>query len=145
MISAVIAALNRERLIGEDIESVLRQVGAVNEIMVVDKPGVPNEATLKSLPTAFTAMAPRCREMILVDYSKLVGNWRAKYLQGKGHVKIQLIDKPAFPNVASNPVDFAFANGVFEHVDTDDTDCFLTRLADLDAQKPDAEESETNR
>ena len=68
---------------------------------------------------------PRCREMILVDYSKVVCDWLTTYLQGKGRVRVCLIDKPGFPEVADNSVDFAFANGVFEHIDPDETDWFL--------------------
>jgi SAM-dependent methyltransferase len=68
---------------------------------------------------------PRCREMILVDYSKLVCDWLAEYLSGKGRVQIHLIDQPSFPDVATDSVDFAFANGVFEHIDPDETDWFL--------------------
>jgi SAM-dependent methyltransferase len=68
---------------------------------------------------------PRCHEMILVDYSELVCNWLREYLKGKGRFRVQHIDRPAFPLVPDASVDFAFANGVFEHIDLDDTDFFL--------------------
>jgi SAM-dependent methyltransferase len=68
---------------------------------------------------------PRCHEMILVDYSELVCNWLREYLEGKGRFRVHHIDRPAFPGVPNASVDFAFANGVFEHIDPDDTDFFL--------------------
>jgi len=68
---------------------------------------------------------PRCREMILVDYSKVVCDWLRRYLQGKGRIQIHHIDKPAFSLVPDGSVDFAFAYGVFEHIDNDETDFFL--------------------
>jgi SAM-dependent methyltransferase len=68
---------------------------------------------------------PRCHEMILVDYSELVCNWLREYLKGRGRFHVHHIDKPAFPLVPDASVDFAFANGVFEHIDQDDTDFFL--------------------
>ena len=68
---------------------------------------------------------PHCREMILVDYSRLVCDWLNTYLHGKGHARIHFIDKPGFPLVADDSVDFAFANGVFERIDPDETDWYL--------------------
>jgi len=68
---------------------------------------------------------PRCREMILVDYSTLVCGWLREYLRGRGQFRVQQIDKPTLSGVADGSVDFAFANGVFEHIDLDDTDVFL--------------------
>jgi SAM-dependent methyltransferase len=68
---------------------------------------------------------PRCREMILVDYSSLVCEWLREYLPGKGQFRVHHIDRPVFAQVADGVVDFAFANGVFEHIDPDDTDFFL--------------------
>jgi SAM-dependent methyltransferase len=68
---------------------------------------------------------PRCREMILVDYSALVCEWLREYLRGKGQFRVHHIDKPTFAEVADGAVDFAFANGVFEHIDPDDTDFLL--------------------
>jgi SAM-dependent methyltransferase len=68
---------------------------------------------------------PRCREMILVDYSTLVCGWLREYLRGKGRFRVLHIDRPRFAEVADGAVDFAFANGVFEHIDPDDTDFLL--------------------
>lgn len=59
----------------------------------------------------------RCREMILVDYSKLVCDWLRSYLAGKGAFKIHNIDGPLLPMVDTESVDMAFANGVFEHIE----------------------------
>jgi SAM-dependent methyltransferase len=67
---------------------------------------------------------PRCREMILVDYSTFVCEWLRQYLHGKGQFRVHQIDRPTFADVPDGVVDFAFANGVFEHVDPDDTDFF---------------------
>jgi len=68
---------------------------------------------------------PRCHEMILVDYSELVCSWLREYLRGKGRFRIHHIDKPVLAEVADGLVDLAFANGVFEHIDPDDTDFFM--------------------
>jgi SAM-dependent methyltransferase len=72
---------------------------------------------------------PLCREMILVDYSHFVGRWLARYLRGKGRFRIVIIDKPVLSGVADASVDFAFANGVFEHLDLDDMSWLLEELA----------------
>ena len=68
---------------------------------------------------------PRCQEMILVDYSDLVCDWLREYLKGKGRFRVHRIDVPAFSMVSDASVDFAFANGVFEHLDLDDADFFV--------------------
>jgi ubiquinone/menaquinone biosynthesis C-methylase UbiE len=68
---------------------------------------------------------PRCREMILVDYSEFVCGWVREYLKGKGHFQIHHIERPALPQVSDESVDFVFAIGVFEHIDVDETDSFL--------------------
>lgn len=67
----------------------------------------------------------RCREMVLVDYSTLVCEWLTKYLAGKGRFQVHAIDKPKMPMVESESVDFALANGVFEHVGMDDLAFFI--------------------
>jgi SAM-dependent methyltransferase len=66
-----------------------------------------------------------CRRMILVDYSTLVCEWLEGYLRGRGSFEVHCIDRPAFPFVADDSVDFAFACGVFEHLDADDALWFL--------------------
>jgi len=66
-----------------------------------------------------------CRRMILVDYSHLVCQWLEEYLAGRGDFEVHCIDQPALPFVADDTVDFAFANGVFEHLDFDDALWFL--------------------
>lgn len=68
---------------------------------------------------------PRCREMILVDYSALVCDWLREYLRGKGQFRVHHIAKPTLADVADGTVDLVFANGVFEHIDPDETDVFL--------------------
>lgn len=68
---------------------------------------------------------PRCREMVLVDYSELVCGWLREYLRGKGRFLVHHIDRPVLAEVPAGSVDFAFANGVFEHIDPDETDLFL--------------------
>lgn len=68
---------------------------------------------------------PRCREMVLVDYSELVCEWLRAYLRDKGRFRVHHIDRPVLAGVPDGTVDFAFANGVFEHIDPDDTDFFL--------------------
>jgi SAM-dependent methyltransferase len=68
---------------------------------------------------------PRCREMVLVDYSKLVCEWLSEYLKGKGRFRVHHIDRPALPMIDAASIDFVFANGVFEHIDPDETDFFL--------------------
>jgi SAM-dependent methyltransferase len=68
---------------------------------------------------------PRCREMILVDYSRTVCDWLEEYLRGKGRFRVLHIDRPVLAGVADGAVDFVFANGVFEHIDLDETDFFM--------------------
>lgn len=68
---------------------------------------------------------PRCREMILVDYSLTVCDWLNEYLRGKGRFRVVHIDRPVLAGVAAAAVDFVFANGVFEHIDPDETDFFM--------------------
>jgi len=67
----------------------------------------------------------RCRELILVDYSQVVCDWLAKYLEGKGSYRIIQIQKPSLAGVENGSVDTVIANGVFEHLDMDDLFCFL--------------------
>lgn len=71
----------------------------------------------------------RCREMILVDYSQVVCDWLAKYLEGKGSYRIARIEKPSLTAVGSGSVDTVIANGVFEHIDMDDLFCFLQEFS----------------
>jgi len=64
---------------------------------------------------------PRCKKMILLDYSEFVCSWLDRYLAGKGTFETHWIEHPRFASVADRSVDFAFAYGVFEHIDLDDT------------------------
>jgi SAM-dependent methyltransferase len=64
---------------------------------------------------------PRCRRMILVDYSQFVCDWLDEYLAGRGNFETHQIDRPVLAGVPAGVVDFAFAYGVFEHIDLDDT------------------------
>ena len=64
---------------------------------------------------------PRCRRMILVDYSQFVCDWLDEYLAGRGDFETHPIDRPVLAGVPDDIVDFAFAYGVFEHIDLDDT------------------------
>ena len=59
--------------------------------------------------------------MILLDYSEFVCSWLDRYLAGKGTFETHWIEHPRFASVADRSVDFAFAYGVFEHIDLDDT------------------------
>jgi SAM-dependent methyltransferase len=67
----------------------------------------------------------RCREMILVDYSRLVLDWLQGYLRGKGRFHTCRVQSPFMPDVASDSVDVIVANGVFEHMDPDDMAWYL--------------------
>ena len=64
---------------------------------------------------------PRCRKMILLDYSEFVCEWLDGYLAGKGEFETHWLEHPKFTVVSDRCVDFAFAYGVFEHVGLDDT------------------------
>jgi SAM-dependent methyltransferase len=64
---------------------------------------------------------PRCRKMILLDYSKFVCEWLGGYLAGKGEFEIHWLEHPSFSAVPDCCVDFSFAYGVFEHVELDDS------------------------
>ncbi len=71
----------------------------------------------------------KCKEFIFVDYSKVVIDFITEYMAGKAKFKTVLIDGPAMPEVPSNSVDVALANGVFVHVDPDDLCWFICDLA----------------
>ena len=70
-------------------------------------------------------LLPRCRELILVDNSHFVCERIARFLAGKGRFCVHLIDKPMLEPVAADSVDVVVAHGVFEHIDPDETLCFL--------------------
>jgi cyclopropane fatty-acyl-phospholipid synthase-like methyltransferase len=70
----------------------------------------------------------RCREILLVDYSQQVCEWLNRYLAGKGTFRVYSIDKPAWPMIADESVDFACAFGVFEHIDLDDMRWYLEEM-----------------
>lgn len=64
---------------------------------------------------------PQCRRMILLDYSEFVCHWLERYLAGKGEFETHWLQAPQFAAVPERCVDFAFAYGVFEHVELDDS------------------------
>jgi hypothetical protein len=65
----------------------------------------------------------RCRELILVDYSQLVCNWLAEYLEGKGRFRIGVASVSSFQvqrtTVPAASVVYLFSDGVFEIVTKD--------------------------
>jgi ubiquinone/menaquinone biosynthesis C-methylase UbiE len=73
----------------------------------------------------------RCKQLILVDYSRFVCEWLQRYLQGKGCFEVHQIDKPCISMVPANSVDTVLANGVFEHIDVDDLYSFLAEFRRL--------------
>ena len=72
---------------------------------------------------------PRCRHMILVDYSELVCAWLPSYFEGKGSFEVHHQVDPRLPMVADESVDTVIAHGVFEHFDTDEALWFLEEFA----------------
>jgi SAM-dependent methyltransferase len=70
----------------------------------------------------------RARLMVLADYSPLVRRWLAGYLDGKGSFEIHATKGASAPTVPSATADCAFAHGVFEHLDVDETFWFLTDM-----------------
>jgi hypothetical protein len=65
----------------------------------------------------------RCRELILVDYSQLVCNWLAEYLEGKGRFRIGVASVSSYQvqrtTVPAASVVYLFSDGVFEIVTRD--------------------------
>jgi phospholipid N-methyltransferase len=72
---------------------------------------------------------PHCERMVLVDYSPFVCSWLQDYLRGKGAFQIHHITRPRLPAVANSSVDVVLSNGVFEHLDPEDTLWFLDDFA----------------
>ena len=68
---------------------------------------------------------PRCRQMVLVDDSKLVCDWLEKYCKGKGDFRIIKIDRPSLRSVHADSIDLVLSQGVFVHLDIDTVYCFL--------------------
>jgi SAM-dependent methyltransferase len=68
---------------------------------------------------------PRVSHMILADHSAFVCRFLEEYLVGKGSFVVHQIETPAFAQVPDASVDFAFAQGVFEHFDENDASFFL--------------------
>lgn len=68
---------------------------------------------------------PRCRHMVLVDYSSLVCQWLEEYLSGKGTFETHRITEPVLDGVPDGSVDVVIAHGVVEHLDFDDTLWYL--------------------
>jgi len=58
----------------------------------------------------------RCKELVLVDYSKVVCRWLEEYLQGKGTFRVVHARDYALADVADGSIDVVIANGVFEHI-----------------------------
>jgi len=71
----------------------------------------------------------RCRRMILIDYSEVVCRFLSRYLRDKGQFVIHKIEKPAIPQVQSESVDVIIANGVFEHLDPEESLWFLEEFS----------------
>jgi cyclopropane fatty-acyl-phospholipid synthase-like methyltransferase len=71
----------------------------------------------------------KCGKMILVDYSQVVCDWLDEYLKNKGTFETHRITSPNLSFCADGTVDFILANGVFEHIDLDDTYWFLTEFS----------------
>jgi SAM-dependent methyltransferase len=67
----------------------------------------------------------RCERLILADYSPLVRQWLARYLDGKARFEIHAPVGASIPTVADAAADCAFAHGVFEHLDFDETYWYL--------------------
>jgi hypothetical protein len=61
-------------------------------------------------------LLPRCREMVLVDYSKFVCEWVQEYFAGKGTFRVVLAKDYALGAIADGSIDAVVANGVFEHL-----------------------------
>ena len=59
---------------------------------------------------------PRCKEMVLVDYSKFVCAWMEEYFQGKGKFRVVYAHDYALQAVGDSSIDTVIANGVFEHI-----------------------------
>ncbi|HXF54875.1 MAG TPA: class I SAM-dependent methyltransferase [Hyphomicrobiaceae bacterium] len=70
----------------------------------------------------------RAGRLELVDNSKFVIEWIAKYLRGKIEFRAHLVNGPLFPQIADSSVDTALAHGVFEHLDFDETYGFLVEF-----------------
>jgi SAM-dependent methyltransferase len=59
---------------------------------------------------------PHCKEMVLVDYSKLVCGWLEEYFLGKGKFRVVHAHDYSLDAIADNSIDVIIANGVFEHI-----------------------------
>jgi cyclopropane fatty-acyl-phospholipid synthase-like methyltransferase len=70
----------------------------------------------------------RCREILLVDFSAAACKWLGNYLPGKGNFKTYIIDKPQWPAIGRESVDFFCAFGVFEHIGLDDMRWYLEEI-----------------
>jgi len=68
-----------------------------------------------------------CREMVLIDYSEFACEFLRDYLRQE-NVSIHRVSTPRLPMVPSASVDFAVANGVFEHFDPEETLWWLTEF-----------------
>ncbi|HTV25665.1 MAG TPA: class I SAM-dependent methyltransferase, partial [Polyangiaceae bacterium] len=61
-------------------------------------------------------LMPRCKEMVLVDYSKLVCRWLEEYFQGKGQFRVVHASDYSLAAIPDASIDVIIANGVFEHI-----------------------------
>jgi SAM-dependent methyltransferase len=71
----------------------------------------------------------RCQELIVLDISKYVCKWMRGYLEGKGRFQVHRINGPFLPMLGDATVDAVVSNGVFEHLDLDETYWFLSEFA----------------
>ncbi|MBT8402701.1 MAG: class I SAM-dependent methyltransferase [Gemmatimonadetes bacterium] len=72
---------------------------------------------------------PRCRRMILADYSRVVCRWLPLHFRGEGSFDVVHLSAPTFPSIPPNSVDLVISHGVFEHLDFDDASWFLEDFA----------------
>lgn len=67
----------------------------------------------------------RCAKIIAVDYSQVVCNHMRDYLRGKCDFHVLHIKQPTVYSLANESVDACLANGVFEHLDPEETMWFF--------------------
>lgn len=63
----------------------------------------------------------RCRQMILLDRSQLACKFLESYLRGKGRYQIHRVNGPLLTMVGNATAEVVFANGVFEHLDPEES------------------------
>jgi SAM-dependent methyltransferase len=70
-------------------------------------------------------LAGKCKELILVDHSIAVCEFLGDYMKGKCQHRVLHIDRPIVGALGGRSVDVVVANGVFEHLDPEETYSFL--------------------